>query len=57
MRGGGGFARLFRQRRGISVNWVFFLLVASAVGLAAWSELRHGGGAMAALAEATLKAA
>jgi len=39
------------------VNWVFFLLVASAVGLAAWSELRHGGGAMAALAEATLKAA
>lgn len=39
------------------MNWVFFLLVASAVGLAAWSELRHGGGAMAALAEATLKAA
>jgi len=39
------------------VNWVFFLLVASAVGLAAWNELRHGGGAMAALAEATLKAA
>lgn len=39
------------------MNWVFFLLVASAVGLAAWNELRHGGGAMAALAEATLKAA
>ncbi len=39
------------------MNWVFFLLVASAVTLAAWRELGQGGGAMAALAEATLKAA
>lgn len=39
------------------MNLVFFLLVSSAFALAAWSELRGGGGAMAALGQAALKAA
>jgi spore maturation protein SpmA len=39
------------------VNLVFFLLILSAVALAAWNEATHGAGAMAALAEAALKAA
>lgn len=39
------------------MNLVFFLLVASAAALAAWRELTAGPGAMAALAEAALKAA
>ncbi|MGE5516112.1 MAG: nucleoside recognition domain-containing protein [Bacteroidota bacterium] len=39
------------------MNLVFFLLTLSAFALAAWSEATRGGGAMAALAEATLKAA
>jgi spore maturation protein SpmA len=39
------------------VNLVFFLLIFAAVALAAWNELAHGAGAMAALAEAALKAA
>ncbi|MBC7950268.1 MAG: spore maturation protein [Rhodospirillaceae bacterium] len=39
------------------MNVVFFLLAASAFAMAAWAEATGGVGAMAALAEATLKAA
>ena len=39
------------------MNLVFFLLALSAFALAAWSELRQGPGAMAALADTALKAA
>lgn len=39
------------------MNVVFFLLIVSAFAMAAWAETMRGGGAMAALAEATLKAA
>lgn len=42
---------------GIRVNLVFFLLALSAFLLAAWAEATRGGGAMAALSEAALKAA
>ena len=39
------------------MNLVFFLLTFAAVALAGWTEAMHGPGAMAALAEAALKAA
>jgi spore maturation protein SpmA/spore maturation protein SpmB len=39
------------------VNVVFFLLTVSAFAMAAWAETTGGGGAMAGLADATLKAA
>ncbi|HLO75141.1 MAG TPA: spore maturation protein, partial [Magnetospirillum sp.] len=39
------------------MNVVFFLLTLSAFALAAWSQVVHGGSAMAALADAALKAA
>lgn len=39
------------------MNIVFFLLVFSAFAMTAWAEISDGGGAMAALADATLKAA